>query len=69
MGGRLTSHNITLPKTNSEFTPENGWLEGLEDEAVSFWDANLRGRLLLVSGRVSGFMSWNSIESGSGRWG
>jgi len=26
---------ITLPETNSEFTPENGWLE----EYVPFWKA------------------------------
>ena len=43
----------TLPETNSEFTPENGWLEYF---LVSFWvPAYFQGRLLLVSGRVNGF--------------
>ena len=40
----------TLPETNSEFTPENGWLE---DEAVSFWDTPIFRCELLVSGRVT----------------
>ena len=29
-----TSQDSTLPETNSEFTPENGWLE----DDISFWD-------------------------------
>ena len=29
----------TLPETNSEFTPENGWLE----DKLSFWDGLFSG--------------------------
>ena len=45
--GKLT----TLPETNSQFAPENGWLE---DDRLSFCDPTyFQGRLLLVSGRVT----------------
>ena len=40
--------NITLPETNSKFTPENGWLE--YDSFLLGWPI-FRGELL-VSGRV-----------------
>ena len=48
----------TLPETNSEFTPENGWLE---DDPASFWGkkAQFHWLLLLVSG---------SVHSGKVRW-
>ena len=35
-----------LPKTNSEFTPENGWLE----DEISYWDRLFSGDML-VSGK------------------
>ena len=43
--------NYPNPETNSEVTPENGWLEYV---LVSFWGlfAYFQGRLLFVSGRV-----------------
>ncbi len=31
----LIHGKITLPETNSQFAPENGWLE---DDPASFWD-------------------------------
>ena len=37
---------VTLAETNSEFAPENGWLE----EEISFWD-DLSSGAMLVSGR------------------
>ena len=39
----------TLPQTNSEFAPENGWLEYY----FPIGEAYFQGLLLLVSGRVS----------------
>ena len=42
---------LHLPKTNS-LPLKNGWLE---DDPASFWvSAYFQGRLLLVSGRVTG---------------
>ena len=40
--------NNTLPETNSEFAPENGWL----DDEFPFEIASWQVLLLLVSGRV-----------------
>ncbi len=37
-----------MPETNSEFTPENQWLE----DEISFWDS-LFSRVMLLSGRVN----------------
>ena len=42
-----TSQDSTLPETNSEFTPENGWLE----DDVSVWEGQISGTML-VSGRI-----------------
>ena len=43
-GGKDPPHQgstrvYTLPETNSEFTPENGWLE----DEISFWDGLFGG--------------------------
>ena len=45
-----THHTHTLPETNSEFTPENGWLE--DDPFLWGQKAYFQVLLLLVSGRV-----------------
>ncbi len=53
---------VTLPKTNSKFAPENGWLE--YDE-VSFWGgilAYFRGRCLLLSGRLFFFLTQQGCQ-------
>ena len=45
-----THHTHTLPETNSEFTPENGWLE--DDRFLWGQKAYFQVLLLLVSGRA-----------------
>ena len=46
MGWQLIA-NLPETETNSQFAPENGWLEN----EISFWDGLFSG-VMLVSGRV-----------------
>ena len=50
---------VTLPKTNSEFSPKNAWLE--YDPFLLGFGNFFRGELL-VSGRIGAQTSWNILK-------
>ncbi len=52
------NQTCSLPKTNSEFTPENGWLE----DEISYWEGVFSGDML-VSGRVCSFNRVKVVKS------
>ncbi len=51
---KIYAWNTTLPETNSEFTPENGWLE----DEISFWDASCSG----ANCQFQGTLIWSHIQ-------